>query len=75
MKTFDNLLERYSDADEEQRIFMFLSHRDLRRQFTEIDMAESTRSAQRKNVFGDRRRTNRFAGCCRGWLKHCGLPR
>lgn len=39
MQTTQTILDAYKAADEEQRLSMFLTYRDLRDQFTEMDMA------------------------------------
>ena len=40
MKIRETLLKEYASADEERRLSMFLTHRDLRREFTSIDTGE-----------------------------------
>lgn len=74
MATTKNLLETYAAADEEQRLSLFLSHRDLRQQFTRIDMAavNNVRKApsKQKQVLMGRRRSISMAVCCWGWLTH-----
>ena len=75
MQTIKNILADYAASDDEQRLYMFLKHRDLRRNFTQIDMdkaiqppkmiSKQVRAAER------RRRFFGFATCCWGWFRHC----
>ncbi len=48
MTTPQPILEQYSNGDDAHRIFMFLEHRDLRREFTRIEMGLS-RSSKRQS--------------------------
>lgn len=71
----NNIVADYAAADEDLRLSMFLTHRDLRQYFTAIDMAEK---AQRETVMLKQTRgtkstrlAHRFACNCWGWLKHC----
>lgn len=75
MNQIQEIIENYSAADEELRLSMFLTYRDLRPQFTEIDMAglkarmnASSKRAGELDVdfwpFG-------IARNCWGWFKHC----
>lgn len=75
MQTTQTILDAYKAADEEQRLSMFLTYRDLRDQFTEMDMAGLAHlaSARPKQSLGATRskRSRWISGCCWGWLKHC----
>jgi hypothetical protein len=79
MQTRQAIIEQYLAADEEERLAMFLSHRDCRRQFVKIDMAAlkavkaqqtAVQAAPRK-----RRRHLEFQSACLGWLKRCWTAR
>ncbi|MGD9368386.1 MAG: hypothetical protein PVH87_21985 [Desulfobacteraceae bacterium] len=75
MQTTQSILDAYKAADEEQRLSMFLTYRDLRVQFTEMDMAELTHleSARSKKSLGATRSKwpRWLSAYCWGWLKHC----
>lgn len=75
MQTTQTILDAYKAADEERRLSMFLTYRDLRDQFLEIDMAalvhlESAQSRQSPGAIRSKG-PRWFSGCCWGWLKHC----
>lgn len=75
MQSTNNILDTYKAADEEQRLSMFLTYRDLRDQFMEMDMAElvhlgPARSKQSQGATQPKR-PRWFSGGCWGWLKHC----
>ncbi len=71
----EDILEAYGRADEEQRLYLFLSHRDHRQAFMEIDTADARPAvAQAKSpgaVSGRDTSFRRAAACCWGWLKYC----
>lgn len=79
MRTRHTVLEAYTQADEEQRLYMFLSHRDLRQEFFAIDAGgmncgkaetgPSKTPAQRDSSL------QRAASCCWGLLKCCRTVR
>lgn len=54
MQTTQTILDAYKAADEERRLSMFLTYRDLRDQFLEVDMAALVHleSAQSKQSLG-----------------------
>jgi hypothetical protein len=71
MESVKTIMEKYSNAEGGQRLFMFLTYRDLREEFTAIDMTETPPReklpAKGKKGWG----FNRFAGCFWGWQRHC----
>jgi hypothetical protein len=71
MESMKTIIENYASADEGQRLYMFLTHRDLREEFTTIDMAETNRPEKVPSKLKSEHRLNFFSGCCWGWRKHC----
>lgn len=75
MQTRQAIIEKYILADEEERLAMFLSYRDCRRQFVKIDMAAlKTVKAQQTAVQASPQKRSRhmeFHNTCLGWLKRC----
>lgn len=75
MQSTKTILDAYKAADEERRLSMFLTYRDLRDQFMEMDMAALVHlaSARSKQSVGatQSKRPRWFSGCCWGWLKNC----
>ncbi len=72
MKSKNAVLEAYTRADEEQRLFLFLSYRECRQEFMEIDLAagagaqaevEKPKASQRRGAS-----LRRAAACCWGWF-------
>ncbi len=72
MKSNNEVLEAYARADEEQRVYLFLSHRDHRQAFMEMDAAgrsfgraeaDSTKVTLRRGAS-----LRRAAACCWGWF-------
>ncbi len=74
MQTQKTIIEQYLAADDEQRLAMFLSHRDYRRQFVKIDMtglkAGRVQTAARQEA-PHRSRHAHLHNACWGWLKRC----
>lgn len=73
----ETILKDYSAADEERRLYMFLSHRDLRQEFSTIDTVTdfpAGRVPKPSTESGDgRNRIRQLADCCWGWLTlRCG---
>lgn len=79
MIQMQEIIANYTAADEELRLSMFLTHRDLRPQFTEIDMADLmthiNAAPQRDGELGADSRPFSLARNCWGWLKHCWSTR
>lgn len=79
MQTQQAIIEQYLSADEEERLAMFLSYRDCRRQFVEIDMAalKAVRAQQPVVRAAPRKWSRRlqFHNVCLGWLKRCWTAR
>lgn len=46
MNTYKELIEKYRKSDFGDRIFLFLEHRDLRAEFSVIDMADAKRNRE-----------------------------
>ena len=44
----DTIVNEYVSTDETGRLFLFLSHRELRDSFIKIDMAESSREREKQ---------------------------
>jgi hypothetical protein len=70
------LLEAYAEADEVRRLSMFLTHRDLREAFTDIEAAqwrsaEKARAERAASAPKAITALRRAAGCCRGLLRLC----
>ncbi len=76
MKSKNAVLESYTHADEEQRLYLFLSHREYRQEFMEIDLAAgAVAQAEVERAKVPQRRgasLRRAAACCWGWF---GLSR
>lgn len=79
MQTRQAIIEQYLAADEEERLAMFLIHRDCRRQFVKIDMAAlKAVKAQQAAVQASPQKRSRhmeFHNACLGWLKRCWATR
>lgn len=79
MQTQQAIIEQYLAADEEQRLAMFLSHRDYRRQFVKIDMEGLKAGRAQENaaqaVPRPRSRHMELHNACLGWLKRCWSAR
>ena len=75
MKSTKAILKAYATADEEYRLYLFLTHRDLRQGFTDIDMAGfrmATGITAASVETGDRGSPRRrVVNRCLGWLKLC----
>jgi hypothetical protein len=72
------LIEQYLASDEEQRLMLFLDHRDLRRQFIEIDMAALKATSGQKPATESlprRCESTMFYDACLGWFKRCWTAR
>ena len=65
-----NPIEAFKTADEDQRLSMFLTYRDLRPQFTEIYMSERSRTGAAAQRFGGTKGSGIW-GHCWTWLKCC----
>jgi hypothetical protein len=67
------IIEQYLAADEELKLSMFLTHRELRRHFVKIDMAAArlnhSKTAARQATKPSRRGAMGFHDLCLGWLK------
>ena len=72
MKPENQVIEAYAQADEEQRLYMFLSYRDFRKAFMEIEAADGKKGTAEalkpKAVSGRDTSLRRAAACCWGWL-------
>ena len=72
MNSKNAVLEAYARADEERRLYLFLSHRDYRPEFMEIDSAANSGvQAEAERPEASRRRgtsLRRAAACCWGWF-------
>lgn len=76
MKAKEALLEDYAAADEVRRLSMFLTYRDLRAAFIDIDAArwrkaEKARAERAASAPKAMMALRRAAGCCRGLLRLC----
>lgn len=69
------ILKTYAASDEDQRLSMYLTYRDLRRQFHQIDMAPSKRPQQvpikHPSFLGQWIQRPGLASFCCGWLRFC----
>lgn len=50
MRDMDCIIEEYRKSDFEKRLYLFLEHRSLRSQFTDIDMEEKQTEPQTKLI-------------------------
>ena len=66
MNRVDTVLAEYNSADEAERLFLFLSHRDLRDIFTQIDEAQSHPVQEARAKQPDRSWINRLLQYCPG---------
>jgi hypothetical protein len=75
MNQVQEIIADYTAADEEMRLSMFLTHRKLRPQFTEIDMTglkKLTNAASKRALkFKVGLRLYGLARNCWGWLRQC----
>lgn len=75
MLSEEMLLEIYAASDEAQRLSMYLTYRDLRGPFNQIDMASSNRAEQspirHQSLLGPWLKKPGLAAFCRGWFRHC----
>ena len=69
MKRVDTILAEYNSADEAERLFLFLSHRDLRDIFMKMDRAQSRQAQEACATKPDRSWINRFFNCCPGFFR------
>ena len=69
------IIAGYATASEERRLSMYLTHRDLRQQFTAIDMAVAEQAGALPSKKGQRvQAETKSCGifrACWGWLKYC----
>lgn len=72
MTSKNAVLEAYARADEEQRLFLFLSHRDYRQEFMEMDLSADglVQAAAEKSTASQPRGASfrRAAACCWSWF-------
>ncbi len=72
MKSNNEVLEAYARADEEQRLYLFLSHRDHRQAFMEMDAAGKSfgksETGNSKVTFRRGASLRRAAACCWTWF-------
>ncbi len=74
MNALDKIVEAYTQADDERRLYMYLAHRELRNRFIEIELAEAPLPAAPSTAAQARpaRGLPRFyAGC----LRLCGFAK
>jgi hypothetical protein len=73
MNSFDAILQEYASADEERRLSLFLSHRDLRPHFIEIDLSTFSRVAQTQS---EKPKTliGQWIRSLLGWIRPMGAP-
>jgi hypothetical protein len=74
MKAKEALLEDYAAADEVRRLSMFLTYRDLRAAFTDIEAAQwhsAEKARAERAAAAPIPAFRRVAGCCRGLLRLC----
>ena len=71
MKALDTLIEEYISADEDRRLSMFLSCRELRNRFIEIDLSESTFTAVSRPADVTGLQLNGWRRFCPQWLRPC----
>lgn len=79
MQSQQAIIEQYLTADEEERLAMFLSYRDCRRQFIKIDMealkAARAQKSATQAALQRRSRHMEIHNICLGWLKRCWTAR
>lgn len=71
-------IEQYLASNEEQRLTLFLIHRNFRRQFIEIEMAAlKARAGQQPaaEAAPHRSGTPVFRDTCLGWVRRCWMAR
>jgi hypothetical protein len=74
MNQLDQIVNAYIEADEERRLYMYLSYRSLRDRFIEIDLSEAPLPAARP-VLEKKRSVKRLPRVCFGWSKSCGVAK
>ncbi len=66
MRTIQTILDNYAAADQEQRLSMYLTHRELRRHFNRLEM-ETVRRLQFQSALKEEPRgLRRFFRCLMG---------
>ena len=58
MEDIKNILEEYRNADEEKRLYLFLSHRSFRDEFITIDQSDASIGMSPKRI------KNKCRLCC-----------
>ena len=71
MNRMETIVDEYVEADESQRLHLFLAHRDFRDAFMEIDMADALRKPGRTEVRNVTGWAVRLAQYCPFWRKRC----
>lgn len=51
MRDVNRIIEEYRNSDFEKRMYLFLEHRSLRNQFTEIDIEELQTESQTQPIW------------------------
>ena len=68
MNTDHNILVQYAAAKEEERLGLYLMHRDLRQAFLQIDLAEASKAASDKKRTAVHQCFDTLHKCCLGWF-------
>jgi hypothetical protein len=74
MNHSDRIVQEYTSADEERRLSMYLTYRELRNRFNEIDMSGAFQEAIEPAQVPVRP-ANGLSRFCSGWLRQCGFPK
>ncbi len=68
MNRVDTILAEYTSADEAERLFLFLAHRDLRDIFMKIDKIQSRQGQEKCSAQPGRTWINRILHACPGFF-------
>ena len=69
MSPLDTILNHYESADETERLHLFLSHRDLREAFMQIEMSQGPKVRTQSSTESGWRWKNRLLQCCGSLVK------
>ena len=69
MNSMDAIINEYVSSDENGRLHLFLAHRDLRGNFTQIDLTESSQVKEAPSIRPGIRWVDRLFQICRACFK------
>ncbi len=69
MTLHQSIIDQYIVAEEDQRLGLYLIHRDLREDFMQIDLAEAGETARQETRTSGNYCLGKVHQYCLGWLK------